>query len=66
MSSEPVNEQIYDNSFSGTLSTTLANQLTSDGKTYPTVEDPYDIDDSSQNDVFDMDVNDTDIYGSYY
>jgi len=66
LSSEPVNEQIYDNSFSGTLSTTLANQLTSDGKTYPTVEDPYDIDDSSQNDVFNMDVNDTDIYGSYY
>jgi len=64
--SEPVNEQIYDNSFSGILSTTLASQLTSDGKTYPTVEDPYDIDDSSQNDVFNMDVNDTDIYGSYY
>lgn len=66
LSSELVNEQIYDNSFSGVLSTTLVNQLTSDGKTYPTVEDPYNIDNISKDDVMDMDVNDTDIYGSYY
>jgi len=66
LSSEKVNEQIYDNSFSGVLSTTLVDQLTSDGKTYPTVEEPYNIDDISKEDVMDMDVNDTDIYGSYY
>ena len=66
LSSEPVNEQIYENSFSGILSTTLLEQLTSDGKTYPTVEDPYNIDNISKTDVMDMDVNDTDIYGSYY
>ena len=66
MSSEKVNEQVYDNSFSGILSTTLTDQLTSDGKTYPTEENPYDIDLISKSDVMDMDVNDTDIYGSYY
>ena len=66
LSSEKVNEQIYDNSFSGILSTTLTDQLTSDGKTYPTEEDPYNIDNVSKTDVMDMDVNDTDIYGSYY
>ncbi len=66
LSSEYVNEQVYDNSFSGVLSTTLVDQLTSDGKTYPTVDDPYNIDDVSKDDVMDMDVNDTDIYGSYY
>lgn len=66
LSSEAVNEQIYENSFSGILSTTLLEQLTSDGKTYPTVEDPYNIDNISKTDVMDMDVNDTDIYGSYY
>jgi len=66
LSSEPVNEQIYDNSFSGVLSTTLADQLSSDGKTYPTEEDPYNIDTVSKSDVMDMDINDTDIYGSYY
>jgi len=64
--SEPVNEQIYDNSFSGILSTTLADQVSSDGKTYANPDDPYNIDDVSKDQVMDMDVNDTDIYGSYY
>mgnify|MGYP003652258394 CR=1 FL=1 len=65
--SEPVNEQIFDNSFSGVLSSTLADQTSSEGKTYaPPPANPYDIDDSSKNDVLDMSVNDTDIYGSYY
>ena len=66
LSSEKVNEQIYDNSFSGTLSTTLVDQLTSAGKTYPTEEEPYDIDSVSKADVFDMSTNNTDIYGDYY
>jgi len=36
-------------------------------KTYPTTPaGEYDIDDISKSDVLDMDVNDTDIYGSYY
>ena len=64
--SEKANEQIYDSSFSGILSTTLTDQVSSKGKTYPTSEDPYNIDDSSKDDVLDMSVNDTDIYGSYY
>jgi len=66
LSSEKANEQVFDNSFSGIQSTTLTDQLTSDGKTYPTEENPYDIDNISKSDVMDMDVNDTDIYGSYY
>ena len=66
LSSEKVNEQVYDNTFSGVLSSTLTDQLTSSGKSYPTEEDPYDIDTLSKSDVMDMDVNDTDIYGSYY
>jgi len=66
LSSEKANEQIYDNSFSGTLSTSLVDQLTSNGKTYPTEEEPYDIDVVSKEDVFDMSANNTDIYGDYY
>ena len=65
--SEPANEQIFDNSFSGVLSSTLTDQTSSEGKTYrESGKDPYDIDNSSKNDVLDMSVNDTDIYGSYY
>tara|TARA_R110001583_G_scaffold105522_2_gene253465 strand:- start:1656 stop:2483 length:828 start_codon:yes stop_codon:yes gene_type:complete len=64
--SEPVNEQIYDNSFSGILSTTLYDQVSSDSKTYPNPDDPYNIDNVSKTKVMDMDINDTDIYGSYY
>lgn len=63
---EPANEQIYDNSFSGILSTTLVGQVTSFGKTYPREDRVYDIDENSKDDVLDMSVNDTDIYGSYY
>ena len=66
LTGEPANEQVYENSFSGILSTSLAGQVSSDGKTYPTADDPYDIDDTSKNDVLDMSVNDTDIYGTYY
>jgi hypothetical protein len=68
--SEPVNEQVYDSTFSGILSTTLTSQASSEGKTYPTLSAtaaaPYTINTVSKDDVFDMDVNDTDIYGSYY
>ena len=65
--SEKVNEQVYDNSFSGILSTSLTDQVSSAMKTYATTPaGEYDIDDVSKEDVLDMDVNDTDIYGSYY
>ena len=65
--SEKANEQIYDDSFSGILSTTLTDQVSSAMKTYPTTPaGEYDIDEISQDDVLDMDINDTDIYGSYY
>jgi len=65
--SEKANEQVYDNSFSGILSTTLTDQVSSAMKTYATTPTgEYDIDDVSKEDVLDMDINDTDIYGSYY
>tara|TARA_R100000664_G_scaffold6194_1_gene11179 strand:- start:9326 stop:10147 length:822 start_codon:yes stop_codon:yes gene_type:complete len=66
LSSEPVNEQIYDSTKSGILSTTFFSQSASEDKTYPNVHDPYDINEVSKTQVTDMDVNDTDIYGSYY
>ena len=65
--SEKANEQIYDNSINGILSTTLTDQVSSAQKTYPTTPaGEYDIDEVSQDDVLNMDINDTDIYGSYY
>jgi hypothetical protein len=66
LSSEPVNEQIYDSTFSGILSTTFFGQSASEGKQYANKHDPYDINTVSKTQVTDMDVNDTDIYGSYY
>ena len=65
--SEKANEQIYDNAINGITSTTLTDQVSSAQKTYPTTPaGEYDIDDVSKEDVLDMDINDTDIYGSYY
>jgi len=65
--SEKANEQVYDNAINGITSTTLTDQVSSAQKTYPTTPaGEYDIDDISKNDVLDMDINDTDIYGSYY
>ena len=66
LSSEPVNEQVYDSTKSGILSTDLFSQSASEGKQYANKHDPYDINDVSKTQVMDMDVNDTDIYGSYY
>ena len=65
--SDNYNEQVYDNAINGITSTTLTDQVSSAQKTYPTTPaGEYDIDDISKNDVLDMDINDTDIYGSYY
>ena len=87
---EQVNNQVFENSFSGVLSSniqlisidtlvseqgdileiqdgssllgsSLSPQLTSDPKSYP-----FDVDALSKEDVFDMSVNNTDIYGDYY
>lgn len=55
------NNQVYDNTFSGKLSSILFPSLTSTGKVYPD-----NIDDLSKNTVYDMSVNDTTIYGTYY
>lgn len=90
LSGEQVNNQVFENSFSGVLSSniqlisidtlvteqgdilviqdgssllgsSLSPQLTSDPKSYP-----FDVDILSKETVFDMSVNNTDIYGDYY
>ena len=61
LTGEPVNDQIFDNSFSGIVSSSIIGQLSSQSKLYP-----EDIDNISKTVVLDMDVNNTDIYGSYY
>jgi hypothetical protein len=58
---EQKNEQVYENSFAGSLSSSIFEQVTSEPKSYP-----GDLDTESQTKVFNMDVNNTDIYGSYY
>jgi hypothetical protein len=58
---EPKNDQIFENAFSGKVSTTIQDEPVSDPKSYP-----GDIDVESETKVFNMGVNDTDIYGTYY
>lgn len=59
---EAGDEQVYENSFVGKLSSALFPSLTTTNeKSYP-----GDVDDSSKNDVFDQSVNDTNVYGDYY
>jgi len=58
---ESANEQVYDNSITGKLSSALFPDLSSPLKSYP-----GDVDEMSQTDVYDQDVNDTSIYGDYY
>lgn len=55
------NDQVYDNLFSGKLSSVLFPSLTGDPKVYP-----FDIDTISKNDIYDMEKNDTTLYGNYY
>jgi hypothetical protein len=57
---ECANEQVYDNTHNGVINTTIPSDNISEPKSYP-----GDIDTKSR-DILDMDVNDTDIYGSYY
>lgn len=58
---ERVDSNIFENSFSGTLSTQLSGDEVSRDKGYT-----WDIDDESKETVFDMSTNNTDIYGDYY
>jgi len=58
---EKVDSNIFENSFSGTLSTQLSGDEVSRDKGYT-----WDIDDESKETVFDMSTNNTDIYGDYY
>lgn len=58
---EKQNQQIFDNAFSGIISSTIPGVSASAVKSYP-----GDIDNTSKNEVFDMSVNNTDIYGEYY
>ena len=55
------NDQVYDNTFAGKLSSTLFPSLTTQPKVYPDNSDEL-----SRNTVYDMTVNDTGIYGQYY
>lgn len=59
--SEDANDQVYDNTVSGKLSSSLFPTLTADDKIYPD-----DIDTISKNTIYDMSKNDTSIYGEYY
>lgn len=58
---EKQNQQVFDNAFSGIVSSTIPGVSASAAKSYP-----GDIDNTSKNEVFDMSVNNTDIYGQYY
>lgn len=58
---EPQNQQVFENSFSGILSSNIPGVTPSDAKSYP-----GDVDTESKTKVLDMSVNNTDIYGSYY
>jgi hypothetical protein len=57
---EQANEQVFENTHNGVINTTLPVDNIDTPKSYP-----GDIDAKSK-EVLDMDVNDTDIYGSYY
>ena len=61
LSGERQNQQVYENSFSGVISSNIPSVSASEAKSYT-----FDIDVVSQNTVFDMGANDTDIYGTYY
>ena len=55
------NQQVFENTFSGKLSSNIPDEIPSDPKSYP-----GDVDTESQTKVFNMTANDTDIYGTYY
>ena len=61
LSGEKENSQVYDNSFSGVISSIAPSFSAAQEKTYD-----FDVDEQSKAKVLDMSVNNTDIYGSYY
>lgn len=61
LTGEAVNDQIFENSFSGIVSSSIVGQLSSQLKKYTN-----DIDNTSKDSVLDMTPNNTDIYGNYY
>ena len=61
LSGEKQNQQVYENSFSGVVSSLIPGVSASVPKSYD-----FDVDEESQNKVLDMSVNNTDIYGTYY
>jgi predicted lactoylglutathione lyase len=58
---EPQNQQVFENTFSGKLSSNIPDEVQSEAKSYP-----GNIDEQSRTTVLDMSVNKTDIYGDYY
>ena len=58
---EALNDQVFENSFSGVLSTNIPGTSASPDKSYT-----WDVNEDSQTNVFDMDDNDDSIYGDYY
>lgn len=54
------NEQVFDNEHNGVEETNIATDTPDDPKSYN-----WNIDQASK-DIYDMDINDSDIYGSYY
>jgi hypothetical protein len=54
-------DQVYDNTFSGKLSSILFPSLSTDQKIYP-----FDIDVISKEEVYDMNNTDNNVYGDYY
>jgi hypothetical protein len=55
------NDQVYDNEFSGKVSSVLFPSLTADDKVYSS-----NADDISKNEIYDMNKNDNTLYGEYY
>ena len=56
------NSQIYEDTFAGRLSGGVNEQSETKKEDY----DLYNVDNVSKEDVFDMSINDTDVYGDYY
>ena len=61
LSGERVNDQVYENTANGVISSIIPGISASPDKSYT-----HDIDNISQTTVFNMDANNTDIYGTYY
>lgn len=61
LSGEQQNQQIFENSFSGILSSNIIGVSSSEAKSYE-----FNINEESKTRILDMSVNNTDIYGSYY